>query len=103
MKKTFAKASIPGLANMYVAGIYRSPNKPVCNFIKFITGAMEYTNRFHTVFPGDSNSDVMKNSNVTHNYINKFHQNSLGNESNLTNYIWSSTGSGLSSIVLRLA
>ena len=68
---------------MYVAGIYRPPNKPVTDFTQFISGAMEYTNQSHTVFAGDFNIDVMKNSTVTRNYINTFHQYSFINEINL--------------------
>ena len=70
----FVKTYIPGLGNMYVAGIYPPPNKPVNDFAQFISGAMEYTNRFHTVIAGDFNIDVRNNSNATRNYINTFHQ-----------------------------
>ena len=66
------KASIPVLANVYVAGIYRPPNKPVTDFTQFITGSMEYTNRFHTVFAGDFNIVVMNNSNVRVNALTRF-------------------------------
>ena len=41
----FVKASIPCIGNMYVAGIYRPPNKPVTDFTQFLSGAMEYTNK----------------------------------------------------------
>ena len=63
----FVKASIPGLGNKYVAGIYLFLNKPLTDFTRFITGAMEYTNRYPTVVLGDLNIDFMNNSNMTHN------------------------------------
>ena len=72
----FVNASIFGLGNMYVAGIYRprNKNKPLTDFTRFITGAMDYTNRFQTVFAGYFYIDFMNNPNMTRNYISMFHQ-----------------------------
>ena len=70
----FVKASNPCLGNMYIAGIYRPPNKLVTDLTQCITGAMDYTNRFHTVFAGDFSFDAMNNSNAPRNYISTFHQ-----------------------------
>ena len=78
----FVKVSIPGSGNMYVARIYRPPNKPVNDFTQFMKGAMEYTNRFHTVIADDFKIDVVNKSNVTRNYINTFQQYSFVNEIN---------------------
>ena len=79
----FVKAFIPDVDNMYVARIYRPLNKPVTVFTLFISGAMEYTSRFHTVFESDFNIDVLNNSNVTRKYINTLHQYSFVIEINL--------------------
>ena len=94
----FVKASIPGLGNIYVAVIYRPPNKPVTDVTQFISGLMVYTNRFHTKFASDFNIDVMNNSNVTRYYTNTFHQYSFVNETNLPTFISPSNGSAISSI-----
>ena len=94
----FVKASFLCSDNMYVAGIYRPPNKSVTDFTQFITEAMEYTNRFHTVFAGDFNVDIVNNSNVTRNYINMSHQFSFVNEINLPTFNSPNNGSAISSI-----
>ena len=39
------KAAIPGLGNMFVAGIYRPPNTPLADFTQFITNTLEYTDK----------------------------------------------------------
>ena len=83
---------------MYVAGIHRPPNEPATDFTQFISGAMENTNRSHTVFAGDFKIDVMKKSTVTRKYINMFHQYSFANEINLPTFISPSRGSATSSI-----
>ena len=83
---------------MYVAGVYRPPNKPVTDFTQFITRAMEYTNLFHTEFVGNFNIDVMSISNVTRTYIYTFHQYNLVNENNLSTYTSHSNGSAIPSI-----
>ena len=92
------KAFIAGLGSMYVAGMYRSLSKPVTDLTQFISGAMEYTNRFHTVFTADLNFDVMNSSNVTRNNINKFHQYSFINDINLPIFTLPGNGSVISSI-----
>ena len=94
------KAPIPGLGNMYVSVIFRPPNKPVNDFTQFITGDIEYTNRFHTVSESVSKSDIMNKSNVTRNYIIPFQRYSFVNEINLPTYISLSNGSAISSIDL---
>ena len=83
---------------MYVARIYRPSNKPVTDFTQFFSGAMEHTNRFHTVLAGDFNIDVRKNSFATRNYINTFHQYSFVNENNLPSFILPRKRSAISSI-----
>ena len=83
---------------MCVVGIYRPLNKPRTDSIHFITGAMEYTNRFHTKFAGDFNIDVIKNSNVTRNYNNMFHQYRFVNEINMPTCISPSNASSIASI-----
>ena len=80
---------------MCAIGIYRPSNKPVTNFIQFITGAIEYKDRFHTVFVGNFNIDVINNSNVTRIYINMFHQYSFVIEIILPTYISPSNGSAI--------
>ena len=97
-ERFFVKTSIPGLGNMYVAEIYQPPNKPVTDFTQFISGAMRYTNRFHTVFAGDLKIDFMNISNVTRIYINTFHPFSFVNEINLPTFILPSNGNVISSI-----
>ena len=92
------RASIPGLGNRYVAGIYWPPNIPVTDFTQIISGAIEYANRFRTVFASELNIDVMNNSNVTRIYINKFHQYSSENEINLPTFFSPSNGSAISTI-----
>ena len=92
----FVKPSITGLGNKYVTGIYRPTNEPVTYFSQFIPGAMEYTDRFHTVFAGEFNIDVMNNSNVTRTYINTFHHSSFVNEICLPTFLSPSNGSAIS-------
>ena len=40
----FLKAAIPGLGNMYVAGIYEPPINPLADFIQSNINTLEYTN-----------------------------------------------------------
>ena len=70
-------------------------NKPVTKFTQFISGAMKYTNRFHTAFTDDINIYVM---NVTRNYMKTFHQQSFVNKINLPTFISIGNGSAVSSI-----
>ena len=39
-ESNFVNASIPGLGNLFVAEIYRPPNKPLTDFTQYITGPM---------------------------------------------------------------
>ena len=77
---------------MFAAGIYRPPNKPLGDFIQFITGTLEYTNNYRANFTGHSNVDVMNHSNVAGNYNDMFHQYSFSNEINLPTYMSPSSG-----------
>ena len=79
-------------------GFIDPPNKPVTDYTQFIPGVMDYTNRFHTVFAGDTIIDVMNNSNVKRNYIKTFQQYSFVNEINLPTFISPSGGSAISLI-----
>ena len=36
------KAAIPGIVNMFVAGIYRPPSAPLADFTQFIINTLEY-------------------------------------------------------------
>ena len=44
------KAAIPGLGNMFLAGIYRPPNTPIADFTQFITNTLENTDTCRTIF-----------------------------------------------------
>ena len=48
----FVKAVVPGFGSMFVAQIYRPPNKPLVEFTQFITGTLEYTKICRAVLTG---------------------------------------------------
>ena len=86
------KAAIPGLDNMFVAGVYRPPNNPLADLTHFITNTLEYTDNWRLVYAGDFNIGVLSNSNAMRNYVDTLHQYGLINEINLSTYVSPSTG-----------
>ena len=86
------KIAIPGLSNMFVAGIYRPPNTPLADFTQFNTNMLEYKDNCRMVFASDFNIGVLGNSKAMRNYVDTFHQYGLLNEINLPTYVSPSTG-----------
>ena len=94
----FLKTAIPGLGDMYVAGIYRPPNTPLVEVTHFFINTFEYTDNCSTKFAGDFNNDVLRNFNTMRNYFDVFNQCGLLNEINLSICFSPSTRIATSSI-----
>ena len=97
-EQPFVSASLPGIGEVKIGGIYRSPNSSKSEFLCNMEGNLRKLNGSKSILIGDFNFNTHSalTCGIVREYIELFSQYNYTNEINLSTYVSSSTNDDIS-------